>query len=107
MGFVMNMENMLLPSSRSKTHATFLIPKRNTRLSTLCFAGRAFLKTVGTASDPNSLGFFDLRFTATVKLEDKSETSIWRMGNDLEVAFERIEEGLHQTEIRHNQSAAT
>lgn len=60
-------------------------------LSTFGFAGRAVLKTVG-ASDPNSLKFFGVRFTAPVKPGDKLETSIWEVGNGphgtTEVAFE-------------------
>jgi peroxisomal enoyl-CoA hydratase 2 len=60
-------------------------------LSTFGFAGRAVLKTVG-ASDPNSLKFFGVRFTAPVKPGDKLETSIWEVGkgphSTTEVAFE-------------------
>jgi len=60
-------------------------------LSTFGFAGRAVLKSVG-ASDPNSLKFFGVRFTAPVKPGDKLETSIWEVGkgphSTTEVAFE-------------------
>ena len=63
-------------------------------LSTFGFASRAMLKSVG-GSDPNSLKFFGVRFTAPVKPGDKLETSIWVVGkgpngtvDSIEVAFE-------------------
>jgi len=60
-------------------------------LSTYGFAGRAVLKSVG-GSDPNSLKFLGVRFTAPVKPGDKLETSIWDVGQGpngtVEVAFE-------------------
>lgn len=60
-------------------------------LSTFGFAGRAVLKTVG-GSDPASVKFFGVRFTAPVKPGDKLQTNIWEMGpgpkGSTEVAFE-------------------
>jgi len=60
-------------------------------LSTYGFACRAILRSVG-GSDPNSLKFLGVRFTAPVKPGDKLETSIWEVGKGpngtIEVAFE-------------------
>jgi hypothetical protein len=54
--------------------------------STFGLADRAVLKPVG-ASGPNSLEFFGVGFTTTIKLGDKLETNIWEIGT-AEVSFE-------------------